>query len=132
MTTVAERINVAFAGDGAGEADLSWGQQDIWQARVRQRSWLPNGAWGPQPAGTTVEDVAEQLRYMMSRFPTARTRLRFDAEGRPSQVVAGSGEITLDIVDAGDDDPAAVAEAVRLRLQETGYDFAEDWPVRMT
>ncbi|MEU0555957.1 condensation domain-containing protein [Dactylosporangium sp. NPDC006015] len=132
MTTVAEHINVAFAGDGAGEADLSWGQQDIWQAMVRQRSWLPNGAWGPLPEGTTVDDVAEQLRYMMSRFPTARTKLRFDAEGRPSQVVAGSGEITLEIVDAGDDDPAAVAEAERLRLQDAEYDFATDWPVRMT
>ncbi|MDG6103538.1 condensation domain-containing protein [Dactylosporangium aurantiacum] len=126
-----DRVVVGFAGGGAGEGDLSWGQQDIWQAMVRQKSWLPNGAWGPLEPGTTVDDVAEQLRYMMSRYPTARTRLRFDADGRPSQVVAGSGEITLEIVDAGGDDPAAVAEAVRLRLQDTAYDFTEDWPIRM-
>ncbi|WP_327011112.1 condensation domain-containing protein [Dactylosporangium sp. NBC_01737] len=126
-----DQVVVRFAGDGAGAGELSWGQQDIWQAMVRQKSWLPNGAWGPLAAGTTVDDVAEQLRYMMSRFPSARTRLRFDAEGRPTQVVSGSGEITLEIVEAGAEDPAAVAEAVRLRLQDTEYDFAADWPIRM-
>ncbi|MEV4508455.1 condensation domain-containing protein [Dactylosporangium sp. NPDC049525] len=126
-----DRVVVEFAGDGAGAGALSWGQQDIWQAMVRQKSWLPNGAWGPLAAGTTVQDVAEQLRYMMSRFPSARTRLRFDAEGHPTQVVAASGEITLEIVEAGAQDPAAVAEAVRLRLQDTEYDFVEDWPIRM-
>ncbi len=131
MTVMTDRIVVAFAGDGAGAGELSWGQQDIWQAMVRQQSWLPNGAWGPLAAGTTVDDVAEQLRYMMSRFPSARTRLRFDADGRPSQVVAASGEIALEIVEAGADDPAAVAEAVRLRLQEAEYDFEADWPIRM-
>ncbi|MET7421552.1 condensation domain-containing protein [Dactylosporangium sp. NPDC005555] len=131
MTTMADRVVVAFTGEGDGVAGLSWGQQDIWQAMVRQKSWLPNGAWGPLPEGTTVDDVAEQLRYMMSRFPTARTRLRFDEDGRPSQVVAASGEITLDIVDSGPQDPAAVAESERLRLQDAEYDFAEDWPVRM-
>jgi hypothetical protein len=129
--TVMDRVVVEFTGEGAGAGDLSWGQQDIWQAMVRQRSWLPNGAWGPLAAGTTVEDVAEQLRYMMSRFPSARTRLRFAADGAPTQVVAASGEITLEIVEAGGDDPAAVAEAVRLRLQDTEFDFVEDWPIRM-
>jgi hypothetical protein len=126
-----DQVVVEFAGDGAGSGELSWGQQDIWQAMVRQKSWLPNGAWGALDAGTTVEDVTERLRYMMSRFPSARTRLRFDDEGRPSQVVAASGEITLEIVEAGGEDPAAVAEAVRLRLQDAEYDFTADWPVRM-
>jgi hypothetical protein len=128
---VAEQVVVEFAGVGAGTGDLSWGQQDIWQAMVRQKSWLPNGAWGPLEPGTTVEDVAEQLRYMMSRYPSARTRLRFDADGRPSQVVAASGTITLEIVDAGGEDPSVVAESQRLRLQDAAYDFVEDWPIRM-
>ncbi|GGM55932.1 condensation domain-containing protein [Dactylosporangium sucinum] len=131
MITVAERVVVEFAGPGAGEAELSWGQRDIWLAMVRQESWLPNGAWGPLPAGTSVDDVAGQLRYLMSRFPTARTRLTFDDAGHPRQVVAGAGQITLEVVDAGADDPAAVAEAVRLRYQEDPYDFAADWPIRM-
>src|SRR5258706_13619284 len=49
MIRVADRIVVGFSGEGSGEgsgeADLSWGQRDIWLAMVRQKSWLPNGAW---------------------------------------------------------------------------------------
>ncbi|GAA2642273.1 condensation domain-containing protein [Dactylosporangium fulvum] len=131
MISVAERVVVAFSGAGSGTGPLSWGQQDIWQAMVRQRSWLPNGAWGPLPAGTTVDDVADRLRYLMSRFPTARTRLRFDAAGRPEQVVHDTGETTLEIVDAGAADPAEVAEALRLQYQDADYDFVTEWPVRM-
>lgn len=131
MITVAERVVVAFAGDGAGVGGLSWGQRDIWQAMVRQKSWIPNGAWGPLPSGTTVEDVAGRLRYLMSRYPTARTRLRFGADGEPDQVVAASGETVLEIVDAGDGEPDAVAEELRLHYQNTDYDFAADWPIRM-
>jgi hypothetical protein len=131
MITVAQRVAVAFAGDGAGTGELSWGQRDIWQAMVRQKSWLPNGAWGPLPAGTTVDDVADMLRYIMSRFPTARTRLVFDAAGQPTQAVAGGGETVLEIVDAGDADAGQVADEVRLHYQDAAYDFAADWPLRM-
>ncbi|WP_432968514.1 condensation domain-containing protein [Dactylosporangium sp. CA-233914] len=126
-----ERFMVAFAGDGAGEGPLSWGQHDIWRAMVRQESWIPNGAWGPLPEGTTLEDVRERLRYLMSRFPTARTRLRLSPDGPPRQVVAGEGEVALDVFDAGDDDPAELAEELRLKLQEDAYDFERDWPIRM-
>ncbi|MEV8514561.1 condensation domain-containing protein [Dactylosporangium sp. NPDC051484] len=131
MSDVHDRITVAFTGDGAGEGALSWGQQDIWRAMVRQESWLPNGAWGPLPPGTTLDEVADRLRYLMSRFPTARTRLVLGAEGGPRQVVSGAGEITLDVVDTGGQDPAKLAEELRLRLQDAPYDFERDWPVRM-
>lgn len=131
MITVADRVVVGFEGDGAGAGELSWGQMDIWQAMVRQKSWLPNGVWIPLPAGTTVEELADRLRYMMSRYPTARTRLAFEPDGTPRQVVSGSGEIALEVVDAGDADPEQVADTLRLRYQEAAYDFTADWPVRM-
>jgi hypothetical protein len=60
-----------------------------------------------------------------------RTRLRFDADGRPSQMVSSSGEIALDVVDAGDDDPAEIADEMRRRYEETDYDFVTQWPLRM-
>ncbi|WP_345301099.1 condensation domain-containing protein [Dactylosporangium matsuzakiense] len=132
MTEVAERVLVAFAGEGAGEGPLSWGQQDIWRAMVRQQSWIPNGAWGPLPDGTTLEDVQERLQYLMSRFPTARTRLRFAGSGSPVQVVAAEGRVGLDVFDTGPgDDPAELAERLRLKLQHDPYDFERDWPIRM-
>lgn len=122
---------MGFEGDGAGAGELSWGQLDIWQAMVRQESWLPNGVWLPLPAGTTVEELADRLRYVMSRYPTARTRLVFEPDGTPRQVVSASGEIALEVVDAGDADPEQVADALRLRYQEAPYDFTADWPLRM-
>jgi hypothetical protein len=128
---VADRVVVAFSGDGAGTGELSWGQLDIWQAMVRQKSWIPNGVFIPLPAGSTVDSVADGLRYLMSRYPTARTRLRFDADGAPRQVIAASGEIVLEVVDADDADPELVADTVRLRYQDAPYDFVTDWPVRM-
>ncbi|MGN9909934.1 condensation domain-containing protein [Phytohabitans sp. LJ34] len=131
MITVADRVVVAFEGDGAGAGELSWGQMDIWQAMVRQQSWLPNGVCVPLPAGTTVDELADQLRYVMSRYPTARTRLVFEPDGTPRQVVSAAGEIALEVVDAGDADPEQVADALRLRYQDAAFDFTADWPVRM-
>jgi hypothetical protein len=94
-------------------------------------SWLPIGGVLRFPPGTTVDDATADLRYVMSRYPSMRTRLRFDPDG-VRQVVSDSGEIALEIVDAADDaDPARVAIDVWLRYWDTGYDFESEWPVRM-
>jgi Condensation domain len=125
-------VPVAFTGHGAGEDDLSWGQQDIWGTMRRERSWLPIGFTRPVPAGTTVEDVAAELAFCMIRYPSMRTRLVFTVDGRPRQVVAAGGEVALEVVDAGPDaDPAEVAVRVQQRYQESDHDHATDWPVRM-
>jgi condensation domain-containing protein len=123
---------VPFRGDGAGSGELSWGQRELWGGMVRQGSWFPIGVTRPLPPGTTVDQLAERLGSAMSRHPSMRTRLAFDADPeRPRQVAAGDGEIRLEIVDAGEEDPAAVAARVEQRFRDTGYDFARDWPVRM-
>jgi hypothetical protein len=127
-----EHRRVAFAGPGAGADDLSWGQRDIWGTMRRERSWLPIGFARPVPAGTTVEDVADELRFCMSRYQSMRTRLRFTGDGRPQQVVHASGELALEVVDAGPDaDPAEVAVRVQQRYQDTDHDHVAEWPVRM-
>jgi hypothetical protein len=128
---MAERIPVPFAGAGAGVGELSWGQRELWGAMQAKHTWMPIGTVKPLPPGTTVEDVADQLRFLMAHYPTLRTRLRLDPDG-PRQVVAGSGEVTLEVLDAEPRaDPAAVAEQVRQRYWDTGYDAADEWPIRM-
>jgi hypothetical protein len=67
----------------------------------------------------------------MSRYQVMRTRLRIGGATWPQQVVSGSGEITLEIVDAADADPDRVAEAVCVRYRNTPFDYTTDWPVRM-
>jgi hypothetical protein len=121
-----ERVAVNFDGPGAGRGELSWGQRDIWHAITRYREAMPIGGVKPLPAGTTVADIADELRYLMTNFPTMRTRI---APG-PVQHVAGTGTIFLEVVDGGDD-PDAVAATVERRFRATPFDYAVDWPVRM-
>jgi len=81
--------------------------------------------------GTTLDQLTGELRFYMCRYAAMRTRLLF-AEGRPPrQVVAGTGEVPVEIVEAGDEDPAKIADAVAVRDRDTVFDYAHEWPVRM-
>jgi hypothetical protein len=128
---MAERIFVSFEGDGSGVDELSWGQRAIWNQMRMQDSSLSMGGARPLTAGTTVGDVAASARFVLGRHQSLRTRLRFEPDGRPVQVVASSGEIPLEIVEAGDAAPAVVAEALAARYKETNFDYANEWPIRM-
>jgi hypothetical protein len=125
-----EQILVPFEGESSGAGELTWGQLDIWAAMQRQQSSLGVGGAFPLPPGTTVADVAADLRFLMSRHESLRTRLRFAADGRPQQVVAKCGEARLTVVDPGDGDPAEVAAALHARYEDENFDYATDWPVR--
>jgi hypothetical protein len=123
---------VNFAGEGFGVAELSWGQLEILGAMQRQRTWMPLPYAQPLPAGTTVEDVADWLRYLMGRHQVLRTRLRFNVDAPSHQVVCGSGDIALDVVEAGDEDPVDVAQRMVNRHEdyvEHVFDVARDWPI---
>jgi hypothetical protein len=128
---MADRILVPFEGEGSGVDELSWGQRVIWSAMRNQGSSLGMGGARPLAEGITVEDVAAALRFSMSRHQSLRTRLRFEAGGRTLQVVTSSGDIPLDVIEAGDADPAEVAAAQAARYQETNFDYVNEWPVRM-
>jgi hypothetical protein len=128
---VAERVLVPFVGDGAGVGNLSWGQQEMWGAIRRMGSSLAIGGISPLPAGMTVEMSVAVLRFILSRHPSLRTRLRLHPDGRAEQVVAAAGEAPLEVVDAGAADPAEVAEAVRASYHDAVFDYANEWPVRM-
>jgi hypothetical protein len=128
-----KRITVPFKADppyGEAVEELAWGQREIWTAMVRQEWWLPIGYARAVPPGTTVEDLAEEVRFMMSRYPTLRTTLRHDPDGGTRQVVAGSGEVQVEIVDATDEeDPEQVADRVRQRYWDGDYDLVHGWPI---
>lgn len=118
-------MRVTFEGDGAGSGPLSWGQLDIWRKMTAIGQSMAMGGIRPLPAGTTLDDVAAELRYLMSRYESMRTRLVPSGDGPPCQVVHGSGEITIEVLD--DADPSDVES----RYRGIPFDHAGEWPVRM-
>ncbi len=131
LPTAAEGVSVAFAGEGAGTGELTWGQREIWLSMMRQ-GWIRMGGVLPLAPGTSVQDVADELGYIMSRYQSMRTRLRFDESGRPTQEVFASGEITLEVYDADDErGPQETATAVEAKYMTAIRDFVGEWPLRM-
>jgi hypothetical protein len=128
---VTESVVVQFAGDGAGVAELSWGQQQIWSVIAAKGNSLPMGGARALPPGQTVADVAAGLRFIMSRHQALRTKLRFGPDGQTQQVVHACGAITLEVVDAGDGDPGEVAAAVAAACKARKFDYENEWPLRM-
>src|SRR5689334_3860112 len=126
------RAIVHFEGEGAGAGEMSWGQLELWGAMQRQRTRMPLPNIQTLRPGTTVDDVADWLRYIMSRHQAMRTRIQPQPDRPPRQVLYQSGDISIDIVEAGDDDPALVAQQLlewRDRYVELDFDFAAEWPV---
>ena len=127
-----EAVPVTFAGEGSGTDALSWGQSDIWRSMTRYESPMPLGGARPLAPGMSVDDVVAELRYLLNRYQSMRTRVFLDGDGQPQQAVSDAGEITLEVVDVSDDgDPAAVAEATAQRYREQPFDYEHEWPVRM-
>lgn len=128
---IAERIVVPFAGDGAGEAELTWGQIGLWQSI--EASGMSKTVFHVDEVaqGTTVADVADRLRFVMGRHQALRTRLVLRPDGPPRQRCSAEGETVLHVVDAGAADPAEVAEAVSQRWQHEPFAYETEWPVRM-
>jgi hypothetical protein len=129
---VASIIMVPFHGDGAGVAELSWGQVEIWTAMRTQQSWIPIGGAGPVPPQQDVNYFVAALKFMMSRHQSLRTRLRFEPDGSVRQVLADRGEVPLHVLDVPDgDDPGQAAEDLRKVFHTTEFDYEREWPVRM-
>jgi hypothetical protein len=79
----------------------------------------------------TAERVATGMRFVLSRHQSLRTRLRFDGAEWPRQELWPAGEARLEIYDAGDADPAQLAEEIRFRYETTVFDYPNEWPMKM-
>jgi hypothetical protein len=95
-----------------------------------QDSSLSIGRTLPLTAGTTIGDVAADLAYLMGRHQSLRSLLEFGPGGEPRQVRHRSGTMPLAVVDAGDADPALVADELCREYVDTNFDYAAEWPLR--
>jgi hypothetical protein len=130
-------IRVEFVGEGAGAGELTWGQMGIWRTCRRTGRTMNIIVKTPLPEGAPLTEMAGLLRFLVSRHPALRTRLRFadgpSGERHPWQVVAGSGEVPLQVADIGDgEDPAVVAEEqLASPYWLTWFDYENEFPIRM-
>jgi hypothetical protein len=129
---IVARVPVPFEGEGAGEAELTWGQIGLWQSIALSGMSKTVFYIEELAPGTTVGKVADEIAFMAGRHQTLRTRLLLRGEGEPPrQQCATSGEIVLEVVDTDGADPAEVAEAVSQRYQRVPFDYGTEFPVRM-
>ena len=139
-----ERVPIGFQGAGSGVEEMTWGQRGIWKAMIVHDNALPLGGVKTLAPGTTVQDVADELVYLLTRFASMRTKLRFDVGDRPRQELFASGQTVLEVYDTDDDtdddaldtgngtDTAeTLAVAVEAHYRHIPFDFRTDWPVRM-
>lgn len=125
-----KRILVQFKGEGSGAEQLSWGQWAQWGAYQTDGRVVSAGGMMALAEGVTVEQLTNLMGLILSRHQSLRTRIQLDEKGVPHQVVQESGEVVLEVAEAGDD-PAEMAEAIRGRYDDLGWDIFEGDPVRM-
>ena len=126
---VVDRVLVAFEGEGFGEGELTFGQRGLWQSIELSGTATVTHIAEADP-GTTVDDVADMLGFMVGRHQALRTRLLLRESGPPLQRVSAAGEVPLLVVAAGADDPAEVAEALSAHWKVVPFAYETEWPVR--
>ncbi len=127
---VVDRVLVAFEGEGAGEAELTFGQRGLWQS-IELSGTATVAHVAEADPGTTVDAVADMLAFMVGRHESLRTHLLPRESGPPRQRVSAAGETPLLVVAAGADDPREVAEAIVAHWKVVPFAYETEWPVRM-
>jgi len=127
-----QQIVVQFKGEGSGPEPLSWGQWAQWGAYQIEGRLVSAGGTMKLDEGVTVNHLATMLGLIVSRHQSLRTVIELDDEGVPRQRVLESGELVLEVAHLeGGADPAAVAEEIRRRYDEKGWDIYNYDTVRM-
>lgn len=85
----------------------------------------------PVPESCSLDHILACLSLITSKHEALRTHYVIDADGAPSQIVMGSGEHEVAIVDAGGADPAAAAELLKRRLTGVRIDLRAKPPLRI-
>jgi len=127
---VTYRITVPFKGEGSGVEELTWAQFAGWRSMQKFGATEWTGGTMRLEEGTSVQDIATLLGFILSRHQSLRTRLLVEDDGTPKQVLFESGEITLEVHE-DDGDPERMANAIRSEYEAAPWDPVADWPLRM-
>jgi hypothetical protein len=135
LQPVESRFVVPFSSTVSGPAPLTWGEKAVLRD-IRETGFSLNASGAQVVAdGATVQSVAARLSRLVSRHPALRVQLDTDAQGSDSQLVVGSGEVAVEVLDFGDDDDphdiAKYTDQLWLDWLLTPFDHYRDLPVRL-
>jgi hypothetical protein len=125
---------VVFSGARDGVATLTWGQRLMWRAVRLMGASQPflNCPWVlPVYGKRDLAAVLDALRVLLERHESLRTTFA-EAPGGPVQRVARSGELTVELVAAGQERALQVAQRLAGELGRTVFAHGEDLPLRCT
>ncbi len=120
---------------GGTEASLppTWAQKSIWQwhgPTDGRPARFANAKTLDVPEGVSLETLLDLLAAAIARHDALRTVLRATGGELLTQEVQGSGELSVRVFDAGEEDPWAFGEEVAGQMSEELWDGTE-WPVRL-
>lgn len=125
-------VTVAFSGSREGQAPLTWGQRLIWRAvhLMGDSQTFLSCPWVlPVYGRRDLGSVLDALRVLLERHESLRTTFALTPEG-PVQRVGRGGELTVDLVDAGQERALRVAERLAGELGRTPFAHDRDLPLR--
>ncbi|MEU2182828.1 condensation domain-containing protein [Streptomyces thermolilacinus] len=133
MTTVEERtIGLDCARAGTGPA--TWGQRAIWGVVTRLGADAPRynlrldlPLTPPRPASRVLADLTELLRM----HDSLHTRLLPDGDDGLTQVVDGTGELSVEVRRCPAEKAPGVGETLMEELAGRSFDHAREWPFRV-
>src|ERR1700678_2711009 len=118
-------VPVEFTGERAGEGPLTLAQLDIYAWMTPDDAYAFLRAELPVPSAVSVDDVAEALAVLISRYESLRTTyVPGDVSAEPRQRVAAAGVQLLEVCSLGEgqwgpQDRPAVADTLDQSLRET-------------
>lgn len=123
-------IIVTFEGDSSGVSPLSWGQRHSWNIVSRTGEALCVGGPFKLAPGTTVDEITSVVRFAISRHEVLRTLLHRGPNGTMYQEVHRSGQVAIEVIDAGDLDPDLIVGTVYEFYCNMNFDYSLEWPVK--
>lgn len=124
-------LPVTFQEESTGDSPLTWGQQDMWDARecVDGNDAIYNfGLPVMLPHTTTAEDIAHVVRWLMGRHEVLRTLFRRQLRG-PRQVICPHGTVEMDFYQSDEFNRQVAIHFVDQRIQPL-FNIEDEFPVR--
>lgn len=129
MPATMHLVPVRFSGTRSGTGPLTLGQQNVllWAADQIESAAVQWQALN-LPPGRTLDDVTRAISRLIGRHESLRTLFAAGASGEWAQRVATSGELQVEVHEAGGQIDAA-EELLKRRLNAP-FALDREWPIR--